>query len=231
MLIIAHRGASGEFAEGSQLAYEQAIDQGADGFECDLRLTKDNQIICYHDSNTKRLSGIDLEIAKSSFDQLNQGNSIYLFEQLLKLAITNKKDLVIEFKHPVPTAGRVERLTHSLLKQYKDEIKSAGISITLISFSYFATLRNMFASQGLYQSGLLINNKFYAKITPTKIAAVDIKLLSKYPEIAVRYKKRGIKLYIWTVNTESNLKLCENLGAYAVITDYPARTRKLLGYP
>jgi len=231
MLIIAHRGASGDFPEGSQLAYEQAIDQGADGFECDLRLTKDNQIICYHDSNTKRLSGIDLEIAKSSFDQLNQGNSIYPFEQLLKLALENKKDLVIEFKHPVPTAGRVEKLTHSLLKQYKDEIKSAGIRITLISFSYFATLRNIFMSRGLYQSGLLINNKFYAKIMPTKIAAVDIKLLSKYPEIAVRYKKRGKKLYIWTVNTESDLKLCEKLGAFAVITDYPARTRKLLGYP
>jgi len=231
MLIIAHRGASGDFPEGSQLAYEQAIDQGADGFECDLRLTKDNQIICYHDSNTKRLSGIDLEIAKSSFDQLNQGNSIYPFEQLLKLALENKIDLVIEFKHPVPTAGRVEKLTHSLLKQYKDEIKSAGIRITLISFSYFATLRNIFMSRGLYQSGLLINNKFYAKIMPTKIAAVDIKLLSKYPEIAVRYKKRGKKLYIWTVNTESDLKLCEKLGAFAVITDYPARTRKLLGYP
>jgi len=231
MLIIAHRGASGDFPEGSQLAYEQAIDQGADGFECDLRLTKDNQIICYHDSNTKRLSGIDLEIAKSSFDQLNQGNSIYPFEQLLKLTLANKKDLVIEFKHPVPTAGRVEKLTHSLLKQYKDEIKSAGIRITLISFSYFATLRNIFMSRGLYQSGLLINNKFYAKIMPTKIAAVDIKLLSKYPEIAVRYKKRGKKLYIWTVNTESDLKLCEKLGAFAVITDYPARTRKLLGYP
>jgi len=56
-------------------------------------------------------------------------------------------------------------------------------------------------------------------------------LLSKYPEIAVRYKKRGKKLYIWTVNTESDLKLCEKLGAFAVITDYPARTRKLLGYP
>ena len=223
MLIIAHRGASGEFAEGSQLAYEQAIDQGADGFECDLRLTKDNQIICYHDSNTKRLSGIDLEIAKSSFDQLNQGNSIYLFEQLLKLAIANKKDLVIEFKHPVPTAGRVEKLTHSLLKQYKDEIKSAGIRITLISFSYFATLHNIFMSRGLYQSGLLINNEFYAKIIPTKIAAVDIKLLSKNPDIALRYKKRGIKLYIWTVNTESDLKLCEKLGATAVITDFPKR--------
>jgi len=76
-------------------------------------------------------------------------------------------------------------------------------------------------SQGLYQSGLLINNKFYAKIIPTKIAAVDIKLLSKNPDIAIRYKKLGIKFFIWTVNTESDLKLCEKLGATAVITDYP----------
>jgi len=223
MLIIAHRGASGEFSEGSQLTYEQAIDQGVDGFECDLRLTKDNQIICYHDSNTKRLSGIDLKIADTTFAQLSQSISPYPFEQLLKLALANKKDLVIEFKHPVPTAGRVEKLTHSLLKQYKDEIKSAGIQITLISFSYFATLSNIFMSRGLYQCGLIISNKFYAKIIPTNIAAVDIKLLSKYPDIAVRYKKRGKKLYIWTVNTESDLKLCEKLGATAVITDFPKR--------
>jgi len=78
-------------------------------------------------------------------------------------------------------------------------------------------------SRGLYQCGLIISNKFYAKIIPTNIAAVDIKLLSKYPDIAVRYKKRGKKLYIWTVNTESDLKLCEKLGATAVITDFPKR--------
>jgi len=221
MLIIAHRGASGEFPEGSQLAYEQALSQGADGFECDLRLTKDNQIICYHDSNTKRLSNIELKIADTNYAQLSQSMPPYPFEQLLKIALANKKDLVIEFKHPVPTAGRVERLTHRLLKQYKNEIKSSGISITLISFSYFATLRNIFMARGLYQSGLLINNKFYARIIPTKIAAVDIKLLSKYPDIALRYIKKEKKLYIWTVNNESDLKLCEKLGATAVITDYP----------
>jgi len=48
MLIYAHRGASGEFPEGTEAAYLAAISQAADGFECDVRLTKDNQIICYH---------------------------------------------------------------------------------------------------------------------------------------------------------------------------------------
>ncbi len=55
MLIYAHRGASIDFTEGSKAAYLGALAQGADGFECDVRLTKDKQIICYHDSDTKRL--------------------------------------------------------------------------------------------------------------------------------------------------------------------------------
>ncbi len=53
MLIYAHRGASIDFIEGSKAAYLGALAQGADGFECDVRLTKDKQIICYHDSDTK----------------------------------------------------------------------------------------------------------------------------------------------------------------------------------
>ena len=228
MLIIAHRGASGEFPEGTQIAYEQALQQGADGFECDLRLTKDNQIICYHDSDTKRLSNINLKIAGTTLEQLTKSISIYYFDQLLKLAMTNRKDLLIEFKHPVPTAGRIEKLTHKLLKQYKNEIKSSGINITLISFSYFTTLRNIFMAKGLYQVGLLINNRFYASIIPTKIAAVDINLLTRYPAIALIYKKRRKKVYVWTVNTESDLKLCEKIGAFAVITNYPARIRKFI---
>jgi glycerophosphoryl diester phosphodiesterase len=230
VLVIAHRGASGEFLEGSQLAYHQALLQGADGFECDLRLTKDNQIICFHDRNTKRLFNIDLEVARSTYAQLIQIAPIYLFEDLLKLAIENKKDLVLEFKHPVVTAGRIEWLTHKLLKKYQEKIEISRIEITLISFSFFATLRNLIMARGLYQSALLINNKFYAKITPTKIAAVDIQLLRDNSYLFDKYKKGGKKLYIWTVNNEADLKLCERLAATAVITDYPARIRKLLGY-
>ena len=41
MQIYAHRGASHDFPEMTMDAYENAVKQGADGFECDLRLTKD----------------------------------------------------------------------------------------------------------------------------------------------------------------------------------------------
>ena len=160
MRIYAHRGASGDFLEGSKAAYLAAIEQGADGFECDVRLTKDKQIICYHDKDAKRLSNLDLEIAKSTYNQLKESINPYRLDELLDLAILNKKNLVIEFKHPVPTRGEVEKQVHKLLASKRDEITKSGIEIILISFSYLATLRN---KKSTYPSGYLINRKALAR--------------------------------------------------------------------
>ena len=227
MLIYAHRGASSDFAEGSQAAYQGAIAQGADGFECDVRLTKDRQIICYHDRNTTRLSTIDLEIAKTTYSELKEKVDPYRLDQLLDLAIENKKDLVIEFKHPVPTGGLVEKLTHKLLAEKANEIKKSEITISLISFSYLATLRNL--SSG-YQSAHLVQSKILSKINPAPIIGPSIKLIRENPEFVASSIKKGKKVFVWTVNNDEDLRLCEKLGVSAVMSDNPARARKLLGY-
>jgi glycerophosphoryl diester phosphodiesterase len=48
-LVIAHRGCSGERPEESQLAYDLAIDEGADFIEPDLVPTKDGHLVCRHE--------------------------------------------------------------------------------------------------------------------------------------------------------------------------------------
>jgi glycerophosphoryl diester phosphodiesterase len=227
MLIYAHRGASSDFAEGSKAAYEGAIAQGADGFECDVRLTKDRQIICYHDRNAARLSKIDLEIAKTTYSELKEKADPYRLDQLLDLAIKNKKDLVIEFKHPVPTGGLVEKLTHRLLAEKSSEIVESEITISLISFSYLATLRNLRSG---YQSAYLVKNKILSKINPAPIIGPSIKLIRENPEFVASAIKKGKKVFVWTVNNEADLRLCAKLGVSAVMSDNPALARKLLGY-
>ena len=227
MLIYAHRGASSDFTEGSKAAYEGAIAQGADGFESDVRLTKDRQIICYHDRNTARLSKIDLEIAKTTFSELKEKVDPYRLDQLLDLAIENKKDLVIEFKHPVPTGGLVEKLTHKLLAEKSSEIKKSKITISLISFSYLATLRNLRSG---YQSAYLVQSKILSRINPAPIIGPSIKLVRENPEFVASSIKNGKKVFVWTVNNDEDLRLCEKLGVSAVMSDNPARARKLLGY-
>ena len=227
MLIYAHRGASGDFAEGSKAAYEGALSQGADGFECDVRLTKDKQIICYHDADTKRLSGIDLKIANTSSSELNQKINPYYFTDLLDFAISNKKDLVIETKHPVPTGGLIEKELHNLLSSKAAQIQKSGIRVLLISFSYLATLRN---KKSGFQSGLLINKKIMAQFNTAQVIATNIEIVKKDHSFVLNQQKRGKKVIVWTVNNQDDLNLCKDLGIYAVITDNPARARKLLGY-
>ena len=55
-LVIAHRGASADVPEHTLAAYERAIEVGADGLECDVRLTRDGHLVCIHDRTLDRTS-------------------------------------------------------------------------------------------------------------------------------------------------------------------------------
>ena len=68
-MIVAHRGASTEIAEHTLAAYEAALATGADGLECDVRLTKDGHLVCVHDRRVDRTSNgrgnvSELELAR-----------------------------------------------------------------------------------------------------------------------------------------------------------------------
>jgi glycerophosphoryl diester phosphodiesterase len=69
-LLIAHRGASAEAPENTLAAFRMAWKEGADGIEGDFHLTADGQVVCIHDSSTKRTAGADLKVTESSLAQL-----------------------------------------------------------------------------------------------------------------------------------------------------------------
>jgi glycerophosphoryl diester phosphodiesterase len=54
--VVAHRGASEIEAEHTLAAYHRALDEGADGLECDVRLTRDGVLVCVHDRRIDRTS-------------------------------------------------------------------------------------------------------------------------------------------------------------------------------
>jgi glycerophosphoryl diester phosphodiesterase len=55
-LVFAHRGASAALPEHTLGAYLRAIEEGADGLECDVRLTRDGHLVCLHDRRLERTS-------------------------------------------------------------------------------------------------------------------------------------------------------------------------------
>lgn len=56
MRLIAHRGASATHPENTCAAFDAALAAGADGFECDLRLSADGVVVC-HDADLRRFGG------------------------------------------------------------------------------------------------------------------------------------------------------------------------------
>lgn len=55
-LIIAHRGETGVAPENTLPAFHRALDEGADGVELDVRLTRDDKLIVFHDRSLERTS-------------------------------------------------------------------------------------------------------------------------------------------------------------------------------
>ena len=54
--VVAHRGAQTEEPENTWAAFQRAIEQGADALETDLRFTKDDQLILFHDPTLERMT-------------------------------------------------------------------------------------------------------------------------------------------------------------------------------
>ena len=76
-LIIAHRGDSTARAEHTIAAYQVAVDSGADGLECDVRLTRDRHLVCVHDRTINRTSngrGVVSELDLARLERLDFGS-------------------------------------------------------------------------------------------------------------------------------------------------------------
>ena len=71
-LIFGHRGSPTYITENTLASFEKAIDQGVDGLEFDVLLTKDKQIVIFHDSDLQRLAGVNKKIKELTYKQLQE---------------------------------------------------------------------------------------------------------------------------------------------------------------
>jgi glycerophosphoryl diester phosphodiesterase len=143
--VVAHRGSSADAPEHTLAAYQQAVDDGADALECDVRLTADGHLVCVHDRRIDRTSdgrGVVSVMTLGDLDQLDFGrwqvdsarpglgsdpvvvdearSRVLTLERLLELVVDSEREigLAIETKHPTRYAGLVEERTVELLQRF-----------------------------------------------------------------------------------------------------------------
>lgn len=231
MKIYAHRGASHDFPEMTMAAYEEAVKQGADGFECDLRLSKDGVAVLWHDADFVRRAKSAAVVHESTYAQL-----VAIYPQLVTLdefvdfAISEKKSLLLETKHPVPSRTAIEELVVHKIQSEQKRISRAGIDVTLMSFSWFALERVKHLDRSITLTYLIreVTPKFSIRYTSAHSIGPGIAQLRKKPVLAQQIKASGKKLNVWTVDEPDDIILCHRLGVDNLITNRPAFAREVL---
>lgn len=231
--VYAHRGASADRPEHTMEAYEEGLRQGADGFECDIRLTKDGIPILWHDSTMERTAGKGGDIANLTYKQVSQGYpKVATLDDLLDFVIVHKKGLLVETKHPVPTTRQIEKVLSSKLAERRTEIEKSGIEISMMSFSWLAV--ESFRRSNPEMNVVMLLNPFTSQIKSKFSSAQTwgpgITQIKKHPELLEKAKSAGKKVFVWTVNESVDLSYCSELGVDIVITNKPALARATLGY-
>ena len=69
---IAHRGFSGRYPENTMLAFEKALEAGAEGIEFDVHLTKDGQLVIIHDELLDRTTDGKGLVADCTLEELRR---------------------------------------------------------------------------------------------------------------------------------------------------------------
>lgn len=123
--LYAHRGLhdnQNSAPENSLTAFKNAVESGF-GMELDVQLTKDGQLVVFHDKTLKRMCGADECISEHTYAELQKytllgsAERIPLFSQVLEL-VNGRVPMIVEIKH-YGSVNRIAKETNALLSRYK----------------------------------------------------------------------------------------------------------------
>lgn len=248
--VVAHRGASADRPEHTLAAYELALQEGADGVECDVRLTRDGHLVCVHDRRVDRTStgtGLvsDMTLAQlREFDwgawhggsQPDGGTGLLTLEDLLTLVLDWNRPVkvFIETKHPVRYGALVENKVLALLNRYGlASPASADLSRAVVmSFSAAAVWRIRRAAPLLPTVLLGETSRYLGGGAATTVGATavgpSIATLREHPELVDRAAAQGRAMYCWTVDHYEDIEFCREIGVGWIATNHPGRTKAWL---
>ena len=233
--IIAHRGfwdcEDGGYAPNSIAALRCAQEHYLWGSEFDVYMTKDEELIVYHDS---RINGRKIE--KNTFDifkevRLENGEPIPTVDQFLeqgrKYPLTK---LVYELKAHSSNAleDRFVELTIEKLKAHDmlDPNRVMFVSFSLHMCEKLARKLPEFTVQYLSWNSFIDIDELLTK----GIDGIDVRhgALKHEETLGKRAKDFGLSVNVWTVDEEEDIKRMLDMEVDQITTDDPLKVRELI---
>jgi glycerophosphoryl diester phosphodiesterase len=233
---VGHRGASYLAPENTMASIQLAWKLGAEAAECDIMLTADQQIVLFHDGNTKRLTGENLTVKESTWDQLKtltirrgENNlpeytheTIPLLEEVLG-AIPEDRMLVIEIK----TGPEILPLLEKVIASHW---KSGRISFIAFDFETIKQVKIRYPDIPCYYLSMFRAdfNKHLVAVVESGLDGVDLRYNIINEKLMERCRTSGLDVWCWTVDDPETALEMKALGVSAVTTNRPAWLKSMM---
>jgi len=226
--IIAHRGASTHAPENTFAAFQLALEQGADGIELDVMLSKDGQLVVIHDDMADRTTdgkGFVRDMTLEELKSLDAGDGQKIptlgevFGKFGGRFIIN-----VELKNYNSIFDRLPIEAAKIVRKYQVEE-----TVLISSFNPFNLPRFHKKVPGV-ALGLLTNPKT-AKKWVWRLFEYDAlhPHFSDVDQVLVAaLHRRNRKVNVWTVDDPAEIKRLAALEVDSIITNDPKGAREVL---
>jgi glycerophosphoryl diester phosphodiesterase len=225
-------------------AFRLGWEQGADAIEGDFYLTKDGEIVCLHDKDTKRVAQRNLVVKDSTLAELQaldvglyrgekfRGERVPTLAEVFATVPAGKK-IYVEVKCGV-------EIVPALVKAVKaSKLKAEQVVVICFNAGVIAEVKRVMPKRKAYWlCGISAEKNGVTKPTMAVILNTLAKtkadgLSSSYAgvteAIVKEVQRRGLEYHVWTVDAVAVGRKFRELGARSITTNVPALMRKGLG--
>src|SRR6184192_703622 len=205
MLVIAHRGASGNAPENTLAAFKKAVALGAPFIETDLQLSRDAHFVAIHDATVNRTTNgqgavHDMKLAElrrldagSWFGSEFAGERIPTLEEVLEFSKKNDVVFYLEIKPGGSWGGE-----HALVGALRESGEYARVVVISFDSALVAAVRRV---EPTLMTGLLCDGQIEKPIEKTlEIGARQLVIRGDLvtPAMIAEAKRNDLQVICWT---------------------------------
>lgn len=220
--IFGHRGASGALADNSAEAFAEAVAQGADGVELDVRRTADGVLVVHHDPH--------LTDGRNIIDHPKADLPAELLTLEEALAACAPLEVNVEIKSDAsepdydPTFSIIEPVLEVLHREPRERFEISSFDATLM-----ARVRELDPEM---PTGQLVLNGLdqaeWAKAADAGHTSINPHWMTVDENLVVTCRELGLGVNVWTCDDPEAIKRLSGWGVRSIIANNPAQARESL---
>ena len=226
MLIIGHRGAAGYEPENTLRSFQKAIDLGVDMIEFDVYVCRSGEVVVIHDDRLERTTNGSGYVIEKTFQELRQldaggGEKIPTLEEVLDL-VAGKTKVNIELKGP-----NTARAVWTVAERYLQERKFEERDFLISSFNHWELKEFQKLNPRIKLGALLEGIPLTLAQFGEDLGAYSVNLGLDFvnQEIVNDAHRRGLKVFVWTVDHSEDMKKVISWGVDGIFSNYPDRVK------